>query len=91
MFISEFSKLIAFSEEKSSLEPQTLGLLKIAIFLAMDKPEDATAVMLEYKNNGGDQNNIDVVFALIASTKLSYLQSSHATRTETPTGSSCCS
>lgn len=90
MFISEFSKLIASCEEKSSLDTQTLGLLKIAIFLAMDKPDDVTTLMLEYKNNGGEQNNIDAVFALIASTKLSYLQGK-ATRTETPASSSCCS
>ncbi|HBR1858639.1 TPA: hypothetical protein L9M38_004964 [Klebsiella quasipneumoniae subsp. quasipneumoniae] len=90
MFISEFSKLIAFSEEKASLDAQTLGLLKMAIFLAMDKPDEAAAQILEYKNNGGGQNNVDAVFALISSAKLSYLQD-NAGRTQTPAGSSCCS
>ncbi|ELY6080528.1 hypothetical protein SNO29_003920 [Cronobacter sakazakii] len=90
MFISEFSKLIKFSEENCSLDTSTLRLLKIAIFLAMDKQDEATALMMEYKNNKGEQNNVDVIFALIASAKLSYLQGT-VTRTEKPAGSSCCS
>ncbi|MBA8894309.1 hypothetical protein [Pantoea agglomerans] len=91
MFINEFSKLAAFAQEKSSLEAGTLGLIKMAVLLAMDKPEEAKALMLEYKNAGGGQDNIDAVFAIIASAKLSYIYC-ETVRNEKPSGSSsCCS
>lgn len=91
MFINEFSKLTAFAQENSTLDTGTLGLLKMAVLLAMDKPEEAKAVMLEYKNAGGGQDNIDAVFAIIASAKLSYIYS-ETVRNDPPSGSSsCCS
>ncbi|WP_342656615.1 hypothetical protein GKC68_04370 [Pantoea sp. RSPAM1] len=91
MFMNELSKLTAFAQERSTLETSTLSLIKMAVLLAMDKPEEAKVPMLEYKNAGGEQDNIDAVLAIIATSKLSYIYNEPVSNEKPNGSSSCCS